>query len=235
MLENSQSVARDAEVRIASARLSIKQAAAEVRQPPPLPPAPLDCQYSVTPVQTFARLAGDTGEFTISTAPGCAWTAVSSEGWLRVGTVSGSGSARIAYTVDVGPFGYGTDFRKAPIEVRWQAATAGQNVWVWQFPSCATAFVDADARGSYIDKVTFTADGGRKHIFVLVDSPFNCPWTMLPPTVDWLSASGVSISPAWRRGDADLFITLPANTSSSPRTTVLLVGEKPLTVTQAGR
>jgi hypothetical protein len=214
----------------------VSERQATVMPTAPSTPSPaIDCQYGVSPVQALARRIGGSGEFTITAGAGCGWTVHSAESWIRIqGATSGTGSARIVYDVDRNPEEFATDFRKGTIELR-PASAAGENVWIWQFPGCATAFVDADARGSYLNAVAVPADGGQRHIQVLVESWMMCPWTTQPPAVDWLSLAGVPVSPSWRSGDADLFVTVAPNPSSAPRGTVLIVGEKSLTINQAGR
>lgn len=207
----------------------------------PTTPTATGCSSGITvsTSEILARLAGGPGEFTVTAAQSCSWTATSSADWIRIREgAQRLGSGRVVYEVDPGDsVFYPVDFlRQAPIEIRSPGPTPGQDVWVRQFPDCTTVFVDADAspRG-YVTQVTIDARGGRKHLFVLVESPFTCPWTALPATDSWLTTSGVPIAPQWRRGDADLVLTISPNPSTSSRSTVLLVGERPLTITQSGR
>jgi hypothetical protein len=186
--------------------------------------------------EILARLNGGTGEFTVTTGPSCSWTAASSADWIRLRQgAQGVGSGRVVYEVDSGEavrpptnYVYAVDFlRQASLTIRSSEPTAAYDVPVRQFPDCHTAFGTPS--------VTFDANGGRRHLFVLVESPFNCPWTMLPPTASWVETSGAPVSPQWQRGDGDLHLAISPNPSTSSRSMVLLVGERPLTIAQAGR
>ena len=55
----------------------------------------IGCSYSLS--RTSFEVGGDGGSASVglSATPGCAWTAVASESWVRVLTTSGSGSATI--------------------------------------------------------------------------------------------------------------------------------------------
>jgi hypothetical protein len=218
---------RDAAVQIGAQALTLRQS--EVTEPPP-GPAPLPqpaCAFSVSPVEAYVPSAGGRGSVTVSTAPGCAWTASASLPHLRItlGT-SGTGPGRVDYEVDANPDSYVVDFRRAAIEIRWNAPTAGQNVWLSQFGDCRTVVSRA---------ITFSAEGGEHRQNLLVESPFQCPWRVEGGAgAAWLTVVSPPIGRIVR-GDATLLLTAEPNTSSQPRTTILIVGERQVTVTQAGR
>ena len=221
---SSTTTARDASVRIGAQPLTLHQSEFSEPSPGPAPLPQPACTFAVSPVESYVPSAGGRGSVTVSTGVGCAWTANSSAPHLRITQgASGTGPGRIDYEVDRNLDGYVVDFRRSAIEVRWNTPTAGQNVWLSQFGDCKTVVSPV---------VTFGADGGEHRENLLVESAFRCPWrveggapwlTVRPPT-DLIF-----------RGDGTLVVTAAPNTSSQPRTTVLMVGEKPVTVTQAGR
>jgi hypothetical protein len=227
-------------------------ACGESRDPSPTtpgpPPAPAGCTSAVTvsTSEVLARLAGGTGEFTVTAGSSCSWTATSSADWIRIRQgAQGVGNGRVVYDVDSGEgilnssgSHYFVDFlRQASIDVRSSDPTGTQEVRVRQFPHCSTAFVDADASPRrFVTQISFEASGGQRHFFVQVESAFMCPWTTLPPAEEWIvRVGGVPISPRYQRGDGDLHLTIAPNPSTSPRSTTLLAGEVPLTITQSGR
>lgn len=61
----------------------------------------LVCSFTLTPaVSTPFPLAGGAGSFTVTTLPGCAWTATSAAPWVVItGGFSGVGSGTVTYTV----------------------------------------------------------------------------------------------------------------------------------------
>jgi len=220
----STTTARDASVQIGAQVLALHQS--EFSDPPsgPTPLPQPACSFSVSPVEAYVPSAGGRGSVTVATGVGCAWTANSSVPHMRItrGT-SGTGPGTIDYEVERNPQTYVTDFRMAAIEVRWNTPTAGQNVWLSQFGNCSPTLSSP---------MTFGADGGEQRQNFLVESPFRCPWrveggaswmTVFPPT-------GMIF-----RGDGTLVVTVAPNTSTQPRSAVVIVGERPVTIIQAGR
>jgi hypothetical protein len=64
----------------------------------PTAPVPV-CSYLVDPTSLEEGPDAGTAEVTVTTLPGCAWTATASEGWITMLTSSGTGSARIKIEV----------------------------------------------------------------------------------------------------------------------------------------
>ncbi len=58
------------------------------------------CSYAINP--PALNINGDStgGSITLTTSPGCEWSATSSEAWIRVLPTSGSGSAVMALNID---------------------------------------------------------------------------------------------------------------------------------------
>jgi hypothetical protein len=63
--------------------------------------APAACTFAISPDTTDLSAAPSSGAISVSTQPGCAWTATSQDDWLSVtGGASGSGSGLVAYEVE---------------------------------------------------------------------------------------------------------------------------------------
>jgi hypothetical protein len=228
-------VAPNADRPVRRATLHIAGASAEITED-----GQDSCHFQLNPLTDYARLDGGPGEFAVTADPGCAWTASSDTSWLRVRAGSGVGSGRVLYDVQSarGPGGYVIDFRRGPIQVRWSGPTAGENMWVRQFPDCSTFFIvtprSPGITASGMESVFIGPGGGTTHVTALTESAFSCPWTIQPPTVNWLTIDG-PVFPRIHGGDGDLNFFVPPYSSPTPRTTVLIIGERSLTVTQSGQ
>jgi len=199
----------------------VEGASFPVRQDPP-PPA--SCSYSVDPTSTSLHWHGAVGdgfEMRLTTGATCAWTAAAGASWIELLTPT-SGAGPAAMRVRVGAY-TGQTTRRAPVEIRWPAATAGQNVWITQ-------------EGCYY-AISLTSDnvpaaGGRRRVGVFgtpvsVDCSIGCPWTVAA-NAPWIHVPGA----ASRAGDDDLFFDVEPNTTGAPRTGTLTIAGQVLTVTQ---
>lgn len=201
----------------------VEQASFPVRQDPP---APASCAYNVEPTATRLHWHGSPGdgfETRLITAAGCSWTAAAGAAWIDLLTpASGTGSAamriRIAsYTEQ--------PTRRAPLEIRWPASSAGQNVWITQEGCYYAISISAD---------TVTAAGGRRRVSVFgtpvsTDCSLGCPWTATS-NAPWIHVTGSSS----RTGDEELFFDVDANLTGAARTGTLTIAGRTLTVTQGG-
>jgi uncharacterized protein (TIGR03437 family) len=61
------------------------------------------CTYSLSATGRLQPSAGGSGRVTVSTSPGCAWTATPKSSWLGVASASGAGSASFSFTVQANP------------------------------------------------------------------------------------------------------------------------------------
>jgi len=60
------------------------------------------CTYALDPTSATFGLGGGTGNVSVTTAAGCAWTAASNDGWITVtGGSSGTGDGTVSYSVAV--------------------------------------------------------------------------------------------------------------------------------------
>ena len=113
--------------------------------------------------------------------------------------------------------------RRAPLELRWPAATAGQNVWITQ-EGCAYAIS--------ITSDSVPAAGGRRRVSVFgtpvsVDCAIGCPWTVTA-NASWIHVPGSTS----RAGDDDLFFDVDPNTTGAPRSGTLTIAGRTLVVNQ---
>jgi hypothetical protein len=185
------------------------------------------CQYSVAPVTFSPCMGGATVAATITTQASCPWTAAPNAAWLTVpSAMSGSGSATISINF--------SDNYDAPREgivmVRWPTPTAGQNIRVAQagcrYATSKTAISIGAAGGTGTFDVIQQSDptecGGA--------TQDRCVWTALSQ-VPWITIT----SSMPRSGDNPVSFTVAANDSTSPRTGTIVVRDKIVTVTQAGK
>jgi all-beta uncharacterized protein/BACON domain-containing protein len=84
----------------------------------------IPCSYTISPTtQTIAK-AGGSGTVSVTTIPGCSWTATSQDSWIVVtGGGSGTGNGTVTYTVASNPGGS----RKGTIKIAGKTFTVQQN------------------------------------------------------------------------------------------------------------
>ncbi len=180
------------------------------------------CSYSVDRAEFVLHWHDPGGEARVTTDGDCGWTMATGANWIRLSgdaTRSGSGTVTFAvpeYTADA--------TRKAAIELRWRAATQGQNVWVTQ---------EGCRYGAGASPATYPAAGGRGMINVLTQPistscKLGCPWTG-QSDVSWIRIT--SGNPG--AGDNSFFIEVSAN-SGPQRTGTVRVADRVVTITQSG-
>jgi Viral BACON domain/Putative binding domain, N-terminal len=185
------------------------------------------CQYAVAPVDVTPCMPGGSVTATVTTQPFCPWTAASGASWLTVAAgASGSGPGAITMT-----FSDNYDApRQGIIMVRWPTPTAGQNIRVAQ-AGCLYAV----SRGAF----SFTATAGSGTFDVIQQSVPNtcgsatqdrCVWTA-QSTVAWITVTtGMP-----RSGDNPVAFAVAANDGPASRTGTIIVRDKVVVVTQAGK
>lgn len=193
-----------------------------------------DCTFAVNPVFVVIEKEAKSGDVSVTTARGCRWSSSTEAPWLHLDQASISGPGRLTYHADANPGGSsGNPPRQAPIKIRWQTPTAGQNVLVTQAGECSVALSLHAGPGTQAgDTLTADAGGGAFHFFVLTDPFANCPWTVTGADA-WISL----VFPPGRsgNGDGDIDFTVAPNPSTEARQTALTVGGRRLTVVQKGR
>lgn len=210
---------RDTVLTVAGQGVAIRQDAPPPTPEPPKPPTVV-CDYVVSPVDFQLHWHGGTSQFTVSTSPGCSWTAASTQSWIGMSTSGGTGSATVMVTV---PDLTADTTRQGAIQVRWPTPTAGQNVWFTQ-GGCRYGVSQSSA--------SFTPAGGRSQVFVVTQPVsescnIGCPWKA-ETSATWLHIT----SSMPRAGDDAFFYQVDANSSGTPRSAVITVAGQTLVVSQ---
>jgi hypothetical protein len=218
------SVARNNEVAGRTAAITVGERTFTVTQAGDLG----NCEYSVTPVVFSPCMSVPyTMTATVTTEQGCTWTADPGASWITVtGGSSGSGSGTVSFRV--------SDNWEAPrqgvVKVRWPTPTAGQNLQISQ-AGCFYAVTKSD--------ISIIAAGGSDTFDVIQQSEPNtcggatqnaCMWTA-QSSVGWIRVT--STMP--RVGDDRVSFTVEANPGTTARTGTIVVRDKVVRITQAGK
>ena len=167
------------------------------------------CVFSITPSSANYPSGGGTGGVTVSTAAGCAWTAMSNDTFITVTSAAGgTGGGTVGYSVDAntGPQRGGT------------VTIADQTFTVTQDSGCAYSITPTSAHVG--------AAGGSGN--VLVATANGCPWTAVGND-DFLGVtSGDSGS-----GQGAVGYSVQANPTSGRHGSLTIAGQT-FTVTQDG-
>ncbi|MBL8293516.1 MAG: SBBP repeat-containing protein [Bryobacterales bacterium] len=166
------------------------------------------CTYEVTPNNLFLYGASAV-RLLVVTGPGCAWTAESSAGWLKV-TGSGPGSG----WVDVRGEPNAGATRSGTITIGGQAVTVEQASSGCAYSVTPDWLPDQPAAGSSARLTVATAVG--------------CSWKVdqLP---EWVTAS-----PAGGVGPGTVDVTIAPATARSMRSEMLIVGARRVVISQDG-
>jgi hypothetical protein len=164
------------------------------------------CTYAIAPSTYAAGAAGGSSAVTVTTSPGCPWTAASDADWISLTTASGSGSGTVGLTVaaTTGPSRNGA------------ATIAGQVLSVTQSPGCAFD----------VSPLSLTADPSGGTRTVNVSTGPGCAWTAAS-NASWITITGGA------SGNAAGTVTFAVAATTGPsRTGTLTVGGKTVTVVQ---
>jgi hypothetical protein len=189
---------RTGAVRVADQMLTIRQATAA-------------CSFNITPsAQSIAAAGGAGSPVTVSTAPGCAWTAVSNATWITVTAgQSGSGSGSVGFTVAANPGGSRTG----------TVSIAGQTLTVTQAGSASCSYAVTPATQAV------GASGGVAPA-ISVTTAAECSWTA-SSNVSWVTLlSGTSGT-----GPGAVTYEVAANIGP-PRSATLTIAGRTVTVSQ---
>lgn len=194
-----------------------------ITQPPP-EPQPL-CDYSVAPVQIDVCMSvGFDVTTTVSTAPGCEWTAATDAPWIAItGGGSGSGSG----TVTLRLADNWDDPRTGVVMVRWPTVTAGQNVRIDQ-AGCRYA--------TSVGEVAVPGGGGTASFDVIQQSDPTVCGGPLQDRCRWTAESNAAwvtiITPMPQAGDGRVSFTAAANTSGAARSALISVRNRTVRIVQ---
>jgi hypothetical protein len=185
------------------------------------------CEYSVAPVDLSACMPATTLTAMVTTQASCTWTAAPNTSWLTLaGGSSGTGSGLVTISL---PDNYDAP-RDGIVMVRWDTATAGQNIRVAQ-AGCLYAVSRSD--------ISIAAAGGSASFDVLQQSVPNscggatqdrCIWTAVSD-VPWITVTSSMPS----AGDNPVAFTVMANVGTTARVGRITVRDKVVIVTQAGQ
>jgi hypothetical protein len=118
------------------------------------------CTYSINPTSAFATSGGGAGSLTVSTQPGCGWTASSNASFLGINSgAAGNGSGSVGYTVAANG---AASARAGTLTVAGQTFTVNQAA-----ASCSYA----------LSPTTASAPAAGGSATVSVTTATGCPWT----------------------------------------------------------
>ena len=183
-------------------------------------PVQRQCEYSAAPADFRLHWHGLGGDFNVETQAGCGWTVRSTADWLTFGgSESREGPAKVSFST--GEFTADAT-RRAPIEVRWPTASAGQNIWVTQ---------EGCRYGMNETPQTFGAAGGTGRTDVVtqpisIDCMQGCPWTAVS-TVPW-----IRITSGRGPGENPVLFVVDPNPGPGTRTGEIVVQTRRLVITQ---
>ena len=164
------------------------------------------CTYAIAPSTYTAGAAGGSNVVSVTTAPGCPWTAASDVSWLSLATSAGTGSGTVSFAIaaTAGPARTGT------------ATIAGQLFTVTQSPGCA---FDVSPLTQNVD-----ANGGPRTVGVTTSS--GCAWTA-SSNAPWITLTGGAA------GNGPGTVTLAVAATTGPaRTGTLTVAGQTVTIVQ---
>jgi hypothetical protein len=174
------------------------------------------CTYSVAPASRVVGAAGGRGTFTISTSPGCAWTASKDADWVTLSRTSGTGTAEVSYTHTTNT---AQQTRNATITAQGRTHVIRQEAAAPPPPPACTYSIEPATRN-------IGASGGSQ-TFTITTNRNDCQWSASSDSV-WASLGRTTGS-----GTAEITYTVQANSGTSSRTaTFSLQGGQTHRVTQ---
>ncbi len=173
------------------------------------------CTFAVEPASHRIAASGGSGEFRVSTDARCAWSASVSDGWVTVGTASGTGPQTVGFTVQPNT---GASERGAQIRVGDQVVAVQQAAPL--VPPGACSF------GVSPTSVSALSSGGAFSTTVTTSSA--CAWTASS------NASFVTISSAPAGIGSGTVTFSVAPNAGGARSGTLTVAGQIVTVNQSG-
>lgn len=198
---NTTGTARSATVTAGGQSLTVLEAA-----------LPIACSYALSASATSVSGNGGTGTVTVTTsAPTCAWNAISYASWLTLPAASGVGSGTLSYEFSANSTG---------------AARTGTIVLDSQV-LLVTEAVKPAACSFTLGASTAVADsGGGVGSVTLTASADSCAWTAAS-SANWLTLGATSGT-----GSSTLTYSFASNTSGAARTATIAAGGQVLTVSE---
>jgi hypothetical protein len=176
--------------------------------------AGVPCTFAINPASLNVGSAASTGQFTVTTQPGCTWTATSAAGWVAITAPTngaGSGTGDVSYSVQAN---HDQTPRSATISVGGQTHTVNQ------------AAAPAPCTYSLSPATTSAASAGGVGTFTVMTQS-GCAWTAT--TMDaWITVNtGSGI------GTANASYALQPNSTGMARSGTITVAGQTFGVSQA--
>jgi hypothetical protein len=188
-------------------------AACDTHKSPTTPTPP--CVFTITPTAITIGSDGGAGSVSVTTTAGCAWTAVSANGWLSITAgANGNASGEVLYSVTANA---GTSARSGRMTI------AGTDVTITQ-DGRAVAPCTYELSPTTTD---FTKDGGSGTF--TVDTADGCAWTARSDA-GWIVIAGDGTG----SGPKTVSYSVARNNDTSSRTGTIALGDRRLSVRQSG-
>lgn len=173
--------------------------------------AGIACTYSVAPASATIPADGGSGTATVTTSSECAWTPASSASWVTITSGAATGNGTFSYVVAPNTT---KDARSATITVGNDTLTINQN------PACGFTLAPS------FQQIRASAESGSVTITANVSS---CARTAISDST-WLTIPVGSSG----TGNGTLSWSAAANTTASPRTGRITVGDATFSIQQEG-
>jgi hypothetical protein len=167
------------------------------------------CTYSVQPSSQDVAGGGGTVVVTITTGPGCTWTASSTVDWITVSSSTGGDVLQVTLTVKP----------NASAKRTGTVTVAGRTVTITQASMCRWLFAP--------ESHDLPASGGSGNVLVFVTGGA-CSWTAVP-NVSWIQITAGGSG----TGGGLLQFIVPANPGAA-RTGTIAIGDENYVVRQPG-
>ena len=175
------------------------------------PEAPRPCAYTVAPMTIEAPAAGGPLTVTVTTDPGCSWTAATQADWITVASgAAGSGNGTVTLSVASNSGAARTG----------SALVAGHTVTINQNgppPPCSYAINPTET--------VVGAAGGTTMVAVTTQN--SCTWSVTTNTT-WIAVTNIPTG----NGNGTVELSVAANTGTTPRSGTVTIAGQTFTVTQ---
>lgn len=171
------------------------------------------CSYTINPSNLSFAAAGGNGTFTVTAAPGCAWTVTTTDSWITITSpTSGTGNGTVTYTVSANS---GSAQRTGSITVGGQTHTVAQN----GNNNCTFTIAPLNQ--------TFTSVGGNGTVSVTTSNA--CNWAATSNDA-WITVNSGNTG----TGNGNVTYTVAANTGTAQRVGTITIAGQVHSVTQSG-
>ncbi|HUQ94464.1 MAG TPA: choice-of-anchor C family protein [Bryobacteraceae bacterium] len=177
------------------------------------------CAFSLSPTTQAFQSAGGSGQTTVTTTTGCAWTATTTADWIGLTQgASGSGPGTVTFSVAANSTG---PARSGTITIGGQAFTVTQDAGTTQ-PNPGSCTFNLDPRSQ-------SAQGSGGTGRVAVTATVGCAWTAISNN-DWLTVT----TGAQGSGSGTVFYSVAANADPSRTGSITIAGQQ-FEIAQGGR